>query len=66
VSGSKEVLIATEDRLLREALAFPLKVFQSVLERAPATDVLAKPKERACVDRERPLAVPIVTGLWLP
>jgi hypothetical protein len=43
---------------------FELKVFQSVLERAPIDDDEASARERVCPDRESQFAVPRVTASW--
>ena len=37
-----------------------LKIFQSILERAPVVEVEARTRESICHERESPLAVPIV------
>ena len=42
-----------------------LNVFQSVELKAPVVLVLAKAKDKACVLKLKPLAVPIVTALCL-
>jgi hypothetical protein len=39
-----------------------LKVFQSVLLKAPVAELLASPNDSACPDKLSPLAVPIVTS----